>query len=206
MSRAMSTPRFVLPILLAGMVLGACSTAAPPVQYYSLVAPHPTRQAGQATSQLAISIGPVTAPDILHRSQIAIGGAEGRYRLSDFHRWAGDVDRDFALALAEDVGGRLGTERVFLYAGQQSQAPDLQVTLDILEMGGEPGGQANLTVRWSLVDSKSGQVILTRRSACDQPTPGPGFEGWVSAQRQCLGRLGEEVATAIGSPGIRPHR
>ena len=71
--------------------------ASPQVSYYSLYASM-QRPVTATADTLAVSVGPVTVPDILKRPQIATGGTDGLYRLAEFHRWSGELDRDFARA------------------------------------------------------------------------------------------------------------
>ena len=140
---------FLTMILLAG-----CAFSSPQITYYSLYAPSQTAALATipATSSLAVSVGPVVIPDILKQTQIASGGADGRYRLSEYHRWSGELDRDFARAVAEQVARDLGTEQVALFPWDQHFTPTCRVLIDVLSMGGAPGEEATLAVRWSLVD------------------------------------------------------
>ena len=181
---------------LLSTALTAC-TAPPQVAYYSLLGAENVKTTGQRRDQLVVSVGPVNIPDVLKKSQIATDGIEGRYRLSEYHRWAGEVDREFGRALIEQLAGRLGTEQVYLFPGDQYIEPTCQVLLDILEMNGELGKEVKLSVRWTLIDPKGKTRPITRHSTFSQQTADSGHESWVKAQRGNLSRLGEEIATLI---------
>jgi hypothetical protein len=139
----------------------------------------------------------VTIPDILKQTQIATGGADGRYQISEYHRWSGEVDRDFARALAEQLAGNLGTEQVAIFPWDQHLTPTCRVLVDLLSLGGAVGNDATLAVRWSLVDTKGGKTPLIRRSVFSEPAAGPGYPGWVAAQQRNIEKLGQEIAEQL---------
>jgi Uncharacterized protein conserved in bacteria len=106
--------RFRLAALLAlacVTLLSGCAGTKTPTSYYSLYAPA-SQIAGATPAQgdLSVSVGPVSIPDILKQTRIATGGENGSFRLSEFHRWSGDVDRDLGRTLAEHLsrGARNG--------------------------------------------------------------------------------------------------
>jgi uncharacterized protein len=197
MSKLTQALRCALLVALFSTALTACTATPPQVAYYSLLGAESVKTTGQRHDQLVLSVGPVNIPDVLKKSQIATDGTEGRYRLSEYHRWAGEVDREFGRALLEQLAGRLGTEQVYLFPGDQHLEPTCQVFLDILEMNGELGKEAKLSVRWSLVDPKGKTGSITRHSTFSQQPTDSGHEAWVKAQRGNISRLSEEIAVLI---------
>lgn len=182
----------LLPFHLIG-----CGSASPPVAYYSLVGLEPAPDTTGTQSRLAILVGPVSIPDILKNSQISTGNADGRYQISEQHRWAGEVDRDFARAIGEQLANRLGTERIAIFPMGQHLEPTHQIVFDILSLEGALGKEANLAVRWALVDPKNKTVLVTRRSAFTGEPADGGYDAWVAAQRRNINRLSEEIAAVI---------
>ena len=186
----------VLPVVL--FALSGCGSAPSPVTYHSLL---DSRPAGPSATQnrLAILVGPVSIPDILKSAQIATGGDGGRFRLSDSHRWAGEVDGEVARALGELLARRLGTEQVAIYPRSHHLTATHQVLVDILALEGNLGAEARLAVRWSVVDPHSKTVRINRRSDfAEQPTDSS-YDAWIAAQRRNLDRLSEAIAMAIAS-------
>jgi len=186
------------PFLLTG---AGCSPASPPVFYHSLVDLDPAQQTTAADAatvgRLSILIGPVSTPDILKNSKITTGGAESRYQLSEQHRWAGEVNHDFARAVGEQLAHRLGTEQIAIFPREQHLKTTHQIVFDILTMEGELGKEAILIVRWSLIDPQSKTVRVIRRGAFSEQPADTGYDAWVSAQRRNVNRLSEEIAAAI---------
>jgi uncharacterized protein len=182
---------------LVALSIAACRTAAPQVSYYSLIGTDAAPVGAERHEDFVLSVGPVAIPDVLKQSKIAVGGKDGRYQLSDNHRWAGEVDRDLARAVAEQLAARLGTQQVAVFPWDQHLEPACQVLLDVLSMGGEPGKEANLAVRWSLVDPQGKMPTLIRRSDLSEKIPDAGYGAWVNAQQRNISRLSEEIAASI---------
>lgn len=193
--------RLLLTGFLSMILLAGCAISSPQITYYSLYAPAQTAApvATPASSPLAVSVGPVTIPDILKQAQIATGGADGRYQLSEYHRWSGEVDRDFARAVAEQLARGLGTEQVALFPWDQHFTPTTRVLIDVLSMGGAPGEEATLAVRWSLVDRQGQKPSLTRRSDLRETPTAAGHAAWVAAQQRNIAKLGQEITVALQS-------
>ena len=185
--------------LLAALLLSACFAASPQVAYYSLYAPAQRVAAAspEAVGSLAVSVGPVTIPDILKQTQIATGGTDGRFHLAEYHRWSGELDRDFARALAERLSASLGTEQVAIFPWDQTIAPSCRVVVDVLTLGGETGKSATLEVRWTLVKPGGDQPLLVRRSELSEVPTEASYAAWVAAQQRNLAKLGHEIAAAI---------
>ena len=191
--------RGLLALGLSTLLVAGCSPVSPPVTYYSLLDSSHTTPAVHAQEHRSLLIGPISIPDSLKNSQIATGGAEGQYQFSEFHRWVSKVDRDFARALGEQLAAKIGTEQIALYPSTSYQEPSLQIVVDILAMDGALGVAARLTVRWSLIDTKSKKAQLTRRTTFSEHPVDATHGAWVAAQRHNINRLGEEVAAAIRS-------
>lgn len=101
------------------------------------------------------------------------------------------------ITVAEQLAGRLGTEQVAIFPWDQHLEPTYRVLLDVLAMGGEPGGEAKLAVRWSLVDPQGKMAPVIRRSDLSEHPADVGFDAWVNAQQRNISRLSEEIAAAI---------
>ena len=191
--------RNLLAFGLGALLVTGCSPVSPQVTYYSLLDSSQTTAAVHAQEQRSLLIGPISIPDILKTSQIATGGAEGQYQLSEFHRWVSEVDHDFARALGEQLAARMGTEQIALYPSTSYQEPAQQIVVDILAMEGGLGTAAKLTVRWSLIDPTSKKARLTRRSTFSEHPADATYGVWVAGQRRNINRLGEEIAAVIRS-------
>lgn len=186
-------------LLLGSMLLVfvGCSPTSPPVSYYSLAGVEPPVPVSGKQGRLAVQIGPVTLPDVLKKSQIVFGNTGSSFQLSEQHRWSGELDRDIARAIGEQLAIRLGTEQIALFPDGQHLDLTHQVVLDVVAMEGDLGKEATLIVRWSLVDPKTKTARITRRSAVSEQPADNSHGAWVAAQRRNIAKLSEEIASAI---------
>jgi uncharacterized protein len=190
--------RHALALGLVAVIAAACSgPKSPETAYYSLLGAQTVGTTAGQNNTLVLSLGPVTVPDMLRQSQIATGGESGRYHLSEYHRWTGDLDRDITRAVAELLASRLGTEQVLLYPVDRRLNPTVQVALDILAMDGELGREARLVARWTLIDPQGKRPARVGRGSYTRQPSGPGHDAWVEAQQRNLGALSDEIATLI---------
>lgn len=192
----------ILVCLLFGSALLAlvgCSSTSPSVSYYSLAGVESPPPVSGKQSRLAVQVGPVTLPDVLKKSQIVFGNTGSSFQLSEQHRWSGELDRDIARAIGEQLAIRLGTEQIALFPAGQYLELTHQVVLDVVAMEGVLGKEATLIARWSVVDPKTKTARVTRRSTVSERPTDSSHGAWVAAQRRNITRLSEEIATAITS-------
>ncbi len=191
-------PHKLVCLLLGTMLLAlvGCSSTSPPVSYYSLASVEPPAQTGGKHNTLAVQVGPVTLPDVLKKSQIVFGSGGG-FQLHDQHRWSGELDRDIARAIGEQLAVRLGTEQIALFPAGQHLEVTHQIVLDVVAMEGVLGKEATLVGRWSVVDPKSKAARMTRRSTVSEQPTDNSHGAWVAAQRRNIAKLSEEIASAI---------
>lgn len=182
---------------LALVLLAGCAGNVKTTSHYSLYAPQAVGGGTPADGGLAVSVGPVTVPDILKQTRIATGGEGGRYDLAEYHRWSGEVDRDMSRALAEQLSRLLGTENVSIFPWDQHLSPRFRVLADVLNMGGTIGGEATLSVRWIVLDEKGDGEPVIRRSDLSEPSATADHSGWVAAQQRNIEKLGGFIADMI---------
>lgn len=198
MSNSIRSLRFAVLLSVMGVALSACSGASPQISYYTLIDSADIAQTtAPQSSPFVLNVGPVKLPGILNEVQIATGGTDGRYQLSEYHRWAGEFDREFARALAEQLAVRLGTTQVYVFPVNPSLQPTLQVLIDILEMNGELGKEARLAVRWTLIDPKGKEGAVSRLNSFNQQLTANSHDAWVRAQRRNIYLLSLEIAAHI---------
>lgn len=190
-------------LLLGSIVLAliGCSSASAPIRYYSLAGGFLPAQAGSQVgshqARFAIQIGPVILPEILKKSPIVLGRGDSSFQLSDQHRWSGELDRDLARAIAEQLAVRLDTEQIALFPAGQHFELTHQVVFDVVAMEGLLGTEARLVIRWSVLEPTTKVARLTRLSSVSEQPIDNSHGAWVAAQRRNIAKLSEEIATAI---------
>lgn len=185
---------------LIGAVLAAGCASAPPVTFYTL-APlppeHPPARGTEFDATLSVGIGPVTLPEVLDRPQIVTRPNPQQVALDEYHRWGGSLKGDFPLVLAEDIAGRLGTDRISLYPWQKRDRPDLRVAVDVLRFDGRLGEAVELVALWSVTPDGDDDRSTAHRAAIRIPVSGGGYEAYVEAQSRAVAALAQAIARTV---------
>ncbi len=182
--------------LFGALVLTACATT-PAAKFYALNA-KATGPAG-AASDLALAVGPVDLPRYLDRPQIVTRSGDSRLVLEEFHRWGGSLDEEITRVLTERIGSRLQTRRVYSYPSRLAADLDYRVALELRTFDGVLGGEVRLTVAWSLIADRNGEVVTTRQSDYRVAAADAGYEAYVAAMGELLAELGDDIAEALAS-------
>lgn len=182
-------------ILLSGCI----GRSSPEVSYYSLLSmEHLGHQMSMTeTADFALGIGPITIPDSLKRAQIATRDADNRYRFSEFHRWAGVLEKDIAMVVGDNLGAMLGVEKVAFYPWLHHFQPSHRVVLDIVRFDGTLEGEVVLSVRWAIVDAEGRDYLAGGKSVYRQAVASQAYKDLVRAESLLLMELSREMADAI---------
>jgi len=191
---------------LAGLLffqLAGCGKPSPPVTYYNLVPKEPALSTSAPTpsASLAVGVGPVSFPESLDRSQIAVRIDEQRLKFDEFHRWSGSLAEDFTKVFLEDLAARLPeTARLAIYPWGQFFQPTHRVKIDVRRFDGTPGGEAVLEARWTVSDGEGKILVGSRKSLIRTPAAGKEFLNLVTAQSESVAELAREIALVLTVP------
>lgn len=191
--------------LLAAGVAVACFGGTPKPHHYTLgTALAPESPPLASLPHLGIAVGPVEFPRYLDRPEIVVrDGAHGLV-LSESNRWAGSFRNDFVRVLADQIGGRLGTERVVTYPNEARFAVDYRVQLELLAFDGAPGESVSLRARWVVAVGAVGPALAAEETELVEPVPSASYDDLVAAHGRALAALGEQIAARIVTLASRP--
>ncbi len=181
-------------LLLLALLPLACTTT-PDSRFYALNAsrPDPDPQA----SVLVLAVGPVDLPRYLDRPQIVTRAGGNQLNVDEFNRWGGALDEEISRMLAEHIGHRLQTQRIYSYPSRLAADIDYRVALDIRGFDGPLGGEVNLDVAWSIIADRSGDILRTNQRVFRGSSRGADYEGYVAAMSEALAALGDELARTL---------
>ncbi|GBC61367.1 hypothetical protein DENIS_2327 [Desulfonema ishimotonii] len=148
-------------------------------------------------SGLTIGVGPVSIPDYLDRPYIVTRSGPHNIRMADFDKWAGALKHDIPRILAENISHQVGTENVVIFPWRNAVPIRYQVTVDIVQMDAEPGGNAVLDARWTLFGKNGREVLTMKKSRITVPIGGTGYTDIVRAESLTLGKLSRDIADTI---------
>jgi uncharacterized lipoprotein YmbA len=110
------------------------------------------------------------------------------------------LHENFSRVIGEDLGRRLGTDRIVRLPLKRSLrkalAIDYQVAIAVRKFEKEPDGSVVLNARWTILDNDKHELVL-RRSEYTQMPATADYAAQAAAQSQVLGRLSEEIAAAV---------
>jgi len=180
----------------AALALG-CLGRSPATHHYTL---RPVGGGATAISELSIGLGPVTFPKYLERPSMVIRRGESEIRIDELHRWAGGFEPNVIGALADDLGARLGTDRVFLDPAASPFPVAFQVAVDFHQFEAHEGDAVVvLRARWVIRERSGEERAWTRETTIRQDLPGDSIEDLVAAHDTALARLADVIAGQITS-------
>jgi uncharacterized lipoprotein YmbA len=179
------------------LMVGACATTSPPVEFYALSPMPPPAQPNPARAEIAIGIGPFELPEFLDRPQIVSRTGPNRLEVAEFYRWGGSLEGDFLRVLGENLGSLLGTDRIVVYPTEAPFPLDYRITGDVLRFEPSMAGTAALEARWALVDDRSGRVLAVRGAAIERSAGGADYASQVAALSAALAAFAEQIAAEV---------
>jgi len=178
-----------------------CRSASPAASFYTLTAVVPSSGVAAAndpaTTPVVIGVGPVSLPKMLNRAQIVTRTTPNRVAMDDFHRWAGDLEENFLMALTENLSALMAPLQVRSYPWEGGDAPQYRVAVTIQRFDGSLDDSAVMDVVWTVTDGDTGQSLISKKSAATEQVEKPDYESFVAAQSRAIGTLSEEMAEAL---------
>jgi uncharacterized lipoprotein YmbA len=201
----------VLPVLIVTSclsALGGCSLSRrpPPTRLYVLTAMPQSERAARPilTNSGAIGIGPVTLPQYTNRSQIVTGNTNPELGRASFEQWAEPLEDNFTRVLTENLSLLLATDQVEVFPWRGPTSIAYQVIIDVTQFLGEPGGQASLEARWSVVGKNGKEVLVRKKSSFIEPVGGQDYQTLAAALSRTVAQLSRDIAAAITLSASNP--
>ena len=192
----------VVVLLLVSMVcLSACAGKSASSKYYVL-SPLPLTKLSGAEGA-TIGVLPLDLPDYLDRPQVVTRVSENELKLDEFNRWAEPLKDNFYRVLVENLSTLLTSAKVIETAKRTKVPVDLDVGVDVAQFDGTLGGDVVLSVKWGLITSEGGKLLVAKRSSFKEPTGTATYEALVAAHSRAVAALSREIAEAIRSTHVK---
>jgi uncharacterized protein len=203
----LSLARWIPLSLALSIGLSGCAST-PPSNFYTL-APIPAFEAKSSSvdredrndrldEELAIGLGPVTFPLFLDRPQIVSRASANRLAIDELERWGGTLQDDFRRVWSENLALLTGSSRILILPSEIRYPLDVRLSAEILAFEGTAEGQAELRVRWSVLEPNLDQVLLARESRYQRPIAPPGdTQALLAALSLTLADFSREVAEEL---------
>lgn len=188
----------VLAIVAAWVWFGGCVSFAPradPSSFYTLGA-LPEVDLAAVKTDFSLGLGPIELPGYLDRLQIATRTSTNRLSYSEIDRWAAPLAESFSRVLAQNISHLLNPARVSQFPWQNSDTPDFQVKIEVLQFEANSNQQAWLTARWTVID-RSKKIMISQRSQLNRHAGSLATEDFVKALSETLGDLSREIVKTL---------
>jgi len=181
------------------LVLVGCASS-PPTRFYtlnSMAASDAAHQGIFENREMAIGIGPIEISDYLDRPQIVTGVGANEFRISEFDRWAGNVRHNISTVLAENMGGLLSTDKVYVYPWKQSVQINYRIEATIIRFHGMSDNNVIMKTHWTILGEDGKKPLLFRLSNYSEQIDGKGYDALIAAHSRVLAHLSRDITAAL---------
>jgi uncharacterized lipoprotein YmbA len=172
----------------------------PPTRYYVL---NSSSSAENETVSVAIlkddtvGVGPIKLSQVLDRPQIIVRTSKNEIRIADLERWAGPLHEMVANVMVDNLTALLPGTEILKFPWPVTIPVTYQVTMDITQFDGMPGGDVILKARWGILGENGKKVLANKQSMLNEPIQENTIAEMVSAQSRLLAKLSHEIAMEI---------
>jgi uncharacterized lipoprotein YmbA len=184
-------------IIILGLFIIITGCASPQTRYYHL-SPAKGDCPGcdsKAIRQAIISIGPVSIPDRLDRSQIVTLQANNEIHIAQFDRWAGSINDEIIRTMARNISDLLPAMNVVPFDMEKWVNPDYRVRVDIIQLDVVPGKMVSFSAYFSITGKDRTTLVL--KSVSSTESTGSGYSEMVDAQSRVIGALSSQIAQSL---------
>jgi len=175
-------------------VLAGCGRS-PRVTFYTLEPGAPV-EAPAAGALPAITVGPVTLPELVDRPQLVVRVAANRVEILEAHRWAEPLKSEIPRLIAENLSRQLGSGRVSSYLQNAGADADYRLLVDFQRFEATPGEAVIIEAGWSLRRA-GGRTPKTGRSVVRETVGAGGYDALVAAYGRALRAVSADLARAV---------
>jgi uncharacterized lipoprotein YmbA len=191
----------LMPAGLLFLLIGCLGPAkSNPTRFYVLTSIYSVKVKPAPVADLknvAIGVGPVRISGKLDRPQIVTGTGGNEIRLSEFADWGDSLGAGFSRVLAENLSYLLNTVNVSIFPWLQAIQTDYQVTVDLTDFIGTPGGDVMLRAWWTIFGENGRTELLKRFTILSERVAGEDIAAMVQTQSRMLEMLSRQIAEAI---------
>jgi hypothetical protein len=172
----------------------------PPTRYYVL---NSSSSAENETVSVAIlkddtvGVGPIKLSQVLDRPQIIVRTSKNEIRIADLERWAGPLHEMVANVMVDNLTALLPGTEILKFPWPVTIPVTYQVTMDITQFDGMPGGDVILKARWGILGENGKKVLANKQSMLNEPIQENTIAEMVSAQSRLLAKFSHEIAMEI---------
>ena len=123
--------------------------------------------------------------------------SENEIHLADLNQWGEPLRDNLTNILALNLSRLLPAKGFAFFPFKCPSPVDYQVSVEIVRMDGRLNGDVHLTAQWSILQSKEGNIMVTRKSRFKASKAPTGYDELVAAQSRLVQALSREIAKSI---------
>jgi uncharacterized lipoprotein YmbA len=174
----------------------AALSSQPDLTRYYVLRPIAVPQPISVGFDRSVGVGPVTVPDHLE-DQLVTRLADEEVAISDTERWSEPLHDAVSGVLRQNLVLLLGTQRVKFYPWDPKAAPDLAVTLELMQFERTTRGTVDVKARWSIEQGSNRTPLLMNETSLSQIMPGTDSRAAVAALSAALNNLSQQIAMDV---------
>ena len=189
-------------IFIGSVALTGCSRS-PRVSFYTLAGGAEISKVNPSRSAPSVSVVSITLPDLVDRPQLVERVSGNRVEILETHRWAEPLKNGISRLIAENLAGRLGSDRVTAYPQNSASDPDYKVYVDIQRFE-SVGDSVSVEAIWTIRRTSDGapgrhkeEKSKTGRSQLRESRGKEGYEALVAAYNRAIISVSNDIAKAI---------
>lgn len=156
-------------------------------------------------SGVIIAVGPIGIPEYLDRPQIVTKNDNGTMHFAQFDRWAEPLDSALNRLLIDDLAAMLPSANFQFFPCSFTIPLDYHVIADVVRLDIELNKDMVLEIQWSIIDSRSKKMILTKRSEMREAIAPHNYFGVSKALSSACAELSREIAGSLASITNQPR-
>jgi uncharacterized lipoprotein YmbA len=180
-------------------VLASCGSS--PAKRFYVLKPVPAERQSSARPDLAVQVAAVNIPATLDRQEMVRESAADSLQISDVNRWGAPLADMAQDVLTRDLMARLPAGVVI---PPRTAAPSAayEITVDLLQFGGDAAGNVVLEGGWSLFRLGSDAPLLSRNVKLSERPEAADYATQVQVMSRLLGRLADQIVSSFPSIGL----
>ena len=154
-------------------------------------------------SKLIIGIGPVEIPEYQNRPQIVTRDKDGLLTFAQFERWGESLDSGVARLILENLTAMFPQADFQIFPCNFSIPLDYQVIVNVMQLESQLDKNVFLTTQWTIIDSKTKKMLLTKRSQIRQEINPHTYSGLAEALSRACTLLSGEIAENLSKLSVK---
>ncbi len=178
-------------------LLSGCIGSVAPLYEYTLSPMVQQDESSRSAQAQSLMLMPVLVPSWSTDSGIVTRSSSNSINTSATHLWAGTLQNQLAITLAENIRRLGGIKDVQIYPGPRFAKPVLLLELEFLRFDGELGNSFTCSAIWTISDNKQKKTILRREFSTTVAVERQGYRSYVKAASTAIFQLSRKIDLSL---------